>query len=238
MTCWGGAASRAARAALASSKEAVRSSNCSDCRSSASLEASSSASARPRSALTAARRSSMMRRCSSAASVLPISSLLSSLRASTSANSSLFLRCSCVTASFSSRGEGSVLTRALFLISLARRPNRRVEHVSWALERAGEQQTTSEVRQLPPKASLRIIVSFESRYGMCLPLPWSSESLWMTLVRAESDLLIIFASSRVWPDAPVLPTLSDPARSTRFSLDMVLEPSMAFVCSMNMLKME
>lgn len=32
---------------------------------------------------------------------------------------------------------------------------------------------------------------------------------------ADRDLLIIFASSSCWPEAPVLRTISDPARSTR-----------------------
>ena len=71
----------------------------------------------------------------------------------------------------------------------------------------------SEVLLLPPRASCRIRVSFESRYGTCFF--WSASDL-MTCPSAESDWLIFMASSRVWPFAPVLPTFSLPARSTRF----------------------
>lgn len=37
----------------------------------------------------------------------------------------------------------------------------------------------------------------------------------ITMPSADNDLLIFFASSNVWPEAPVFPTFSDPARSTR-----------------------
>lgn len=40
----------------------------------------------------------------------------------------------------------------------------------------------------------------------------------MTMPRALKLLLIFFASSSVCPVAPVLPTFSDPAKSTRYKL--------------------
>ena len=68
----------------------------------------------------------------------------------------------------SSRGESSVLTRALFLIDLARIPKRSVDSVSASLYDDGEQLMISVVRELPPRDSCRIRVSLESRYGTCL----------------------------------------------------------------------
>ena len=40
----------------------------------------------------------------------------------------------------------------------------------------------------------------------------------MTLPNADKDLLIILASSNVYPDAWVLPAFSEPAKSQRYSL--------------------
>lgn len=64
---------------------------------------------------------------------------------------------------FNSALDISVLTRALFLILFARIPKRRVESVSDSLKDAGEQLMMSVVRELPPRDSWRIRVSFESR---------------------------------------------------------------------------
>lgn len=63
----------------------------------------------------------------------------------------------------SSAGESSALTRAEFLMDLARIPNRRVERVSASLYDDGEQLMIKVVRELPPRDSCRIRVSFESR---------------------------------------------------------------------------
>ena len=52
----------------------------------------------------------------------------------------------------------------------------------------------------------------------------------MTLESAESDLLIILASSSVVPLAPVFSIFSLPARSTRFSWPLRVEPSSRFFC--------
>ena len=51
------------------------------------------------------------------------------------------------------------------------------------------------VRELPPRDSCRILVSFESRYGTWLDFPSVNEL--MTIPKADSDLLIFFASSNV-----------------------------------------
>mmetsp|Transcript_19825 Transcript_19825/g.70137 ORF Transcript_19825/g.70137 Transcript_19825/m.70137 type:complete len:209 (+) Transcript_19825:341-967(+) len=50
-------------------------------------------------------------------------------------------------------------------------------------------------------------------------------SAWMQLPSADSDWLMLFASSSVVPAAPVRSTRSDPAKSTRLSWLTLLEPS-------------
>lgn len=67
----------------------------------------------------------------------------------------------------SSSGESSALTRAVFLIDLARIPKRSVESVSDSLYDEGEQLMIRVVREFPPKDSCRILVNLESRYGIC-----------------------------------------------------------------------
>ncbi len=86
----------------------------------------------------------------------------------------------------------------------------------------------------------RILVSLESRYGICCPLLRGSASALMTfpselklyeqslitdhasiickIVIIVHLLLIAAPSLRVFPCAPVDSTLSDPAKSTRFTL--------------------
>lgn len=63
----------------------------------------------------------------------------------------------------SSSGESSWLTRALFLMDLARIPKRSVPSVSASLYEDGEQLMMRVVLELPPNDSCRIRVSFESR---------------------------------------------------------------------------
>lgn len=89
-----------------------------------------------------------------------------------------------------------------FIIHLL--PKSRVLFVSLSLNEAGEQQITIVVLALPPNDSCKIRVSFESLYGMCDLLP--SANAEMTLPKAESDLLMFFASSSTVPSAPVLDT--------------------------------
>lgn len=52
----------------------------------------------------------------------------------------------------------------------------------------------------------------------------------MTIPKAERDLLIFFASSRVCPEAPVFPTFSEPARSTKYRLPVFCAPVSVFRC--------
>ena len=71
---------------------------------------------------------------------------------------------------------------------------------------------------------------------MCRDVPSVRELI--TFPSAERDLLIFLASSRVWPVAPVLPTFSDPARSTRKSCPERMEPVSMFFWEMVRTKME
>lgn len=54
----------------------------------------------------------------------------------------------------------------------------------------------------------------------------------MTIPKAESDLLIFLASSKVCPEAPVFPTFSEPARSTRYKLPVFCAPVSVLRCCM------
>lgn len=83
-------------------------------------------------------------------------------------------------------------------------PKSNVDFVSDSLKLAGEQQIIMVVRALPPRDSCKILVSLESRYGMWVLLPSASAEI--TLPRAESDLLMFFASSKTVPSAPVFDT--------------------------------
>ena len=76
-----------------------------------------------------------------------------------------------------------------------------------------EQVIRRHVWELPPRDSCRILVSLESRYGMKAFFDFCSVRALMTLPSAESDLLIILASSKVEPLASVFSTFSEPARS-------------------------
>lgn len=76
---------------------------------------------------------------------------------------------------------------------------------------------TRTVYEFPPRLSYRILVNFESRYGMKTFFFVSVKAL-MTFPSAESDLLIILASSSVEPFASVFSTFSEPAKSQQKSL--------------------
>ena len=80
---------------------------------------------------------------------------------------------------------------------------------------AGDTQHTSAVSALPPNALDNSRVSFESRNGGCLLLPWlSCEMMVPSVMRL---LLMWLASFSRAPVAPVLEARSDPARSTTHS---------------------
>ena len=72
------------------------------------------------------------------------------------------------------------------------------------------------VLELPPKLSLSIRVNLESRYGTWVLFP--SVRAVITCPKVVRLLLIVLASSRVYPVAPVFATFSLPARSTRYNL--------------------
>ena len=151
--------------------------------------------------------------------------------------------------------------RALFLMLFARMPKRKVERVSASLYSHGEQLMMSVVRELPPSDSCRILqvkqvqryaqqgiaggdrpagstylVSFESRYGICELLP--SVKALMTIPSADKLLLIFLASSSVCPLAPVFPTFSEPARSTRYRLPVFCVPVSVLRWAIVITKME
>jgi len=78
------------------------------------------------------------------------------------------------------------------------------------------------VLELPPRLSFNRWVSFESLKGMCgSPYPRAR----ITLPRYERLWLIFLASSKIFPVAPVWLILSDPARSTKLSFAVLIDPS-------------
>jgi len=60
----------------------------------------------------------------------------------------------------------------------------------------------------------------------------------MTIPNAERDLLIFFASSSVCPVAPVLPTFSEPAKSTKYKFPVFTAPVSVFFWLILIKKME
>lgn len=87
-----------------------------------------------------------------------------------------------------------------------------------------EQVVMMEVQWLPHSESLRMRVSLESLYGICSELV---VRLWITFPKQERERFIFLAYSRVSPVAPVLLTFSEPARSTRHSLDFLTLPCLS-----------
>ncbi len=111
------------------------------------------------------------------------------------------------------------LTKALFWIFFAREAYLRVLRVSSRLSSAGEMAQIIVVRELPPRAFLKIKVSLESRYGTnCLSvLEALSARISMTRPRVDKDWLILAVYlSLSLESTPVLATHSLPARSTRW----------------------
>mmetsp|Transcript_301 Transcript_301/g.307 ORF Transcript_301/g.307 Transcript_301/m.307 type:complete len:279 (+) Transcript_301:796-1632(+) len=129
---------------------------------------------------------------------------------------------------FSSATVYSLLIFGLFLIDFALIPNLSVLMVSASLYGEGEQVTISAVLEFPPKESCNTLVSLESLYGICVDFPSVSDV--MTNPSIVRDLLIFFASSSLLPAAPVFPTFSLPAKSTRYSFPTFVEKSCEFVC--------
>lgn len=80
------------------------------------------------------------------------------------------------------------------------------------------------------RASCRIRVSLESRYGMWNALPGEPQvRAFITFPRAERDLLMVLASSRTFPSAPVFSAFSDPAKSTRSNFPALTLPTVSNV---------
>jgi len=97
---------------------------------------------------------------------------------------------------------------------LAAVPNQSVVIVSGSLYGEGEHVIIRAVFELPPSDSERSLVSFDSQYGMKL-FSFPSVSALITFPSVVNERLIPLASFKVWPEAPVFPTFSDPARSTK-----------------------
>jgi hypothetical protein len=106
---------------------------------------------------------------------------------------------------------------ASFLIFLALDANFKVDSDSPYESGDGVTIPINVVLQLPPKESKRILVMKLSLYGIWLRVCLSVNAA-ITFPSALRDLLIYLDSSKRAPIAPVIETLSDPAKSTKFSL--------------------
>lgn len=89
----------------------------------------------------------------------------------------------------------SLFTFALFFIERARWPKRNVLSVSWSLYGCGEHVIIKQVLELPPSDSERILVNFDSLYGIWVA--FLSVNAVITFPSVVKLLLIIFASSKV-----------------------------------------
>lgn len=90
---------------------------------------------------------------------------------------------------------------------------------------------TSEVLEFPPSDYFKKKVSFESlkgTWGLFPVGPGDAVSARIQFPRHDKLWLIFLASSKVCPAAPVFSILSDPAKSTKFNLDLRLDPSVKF----------
>lgn len=125
----------------------------------------------------------------------------------------------------------SRFTTGLFLIFLALLAYLIVLKLSSWLLSAGEAQAIIVVRELPPSESCKILVNFESLYGMNVSsLP--SVRADMTLPKADRPLLIEMPSYICLPLAPVFFIRSEPAKSTKWNLaDTRSSEVAAFACA-------
>ncbi len=84
---------------------------------------------------------------------------------------------------------------------------------------AGDTAAIIHVFELPPNAFCKILVRFDSRYGTTESFFFPTDFSANIAIHFPNTLklLLIFVPSRSrWPVAPVSPTRSDPARSTRW----------------------
>ncbi|KAH9420524.1 hypothetical protein DERP_000950 [Dermatophagoides pteronyssinus] len=80
----------------------------------------------------------------------------------------------------------------------------------------GDIQAIINVFVLPPRLSCNNLVNFESLNGICFDFPSTNADI--TLPNADNDKLILVASFKRSPAAPVFDCRSLPARSTKFNL--------------------
>mmetsp|Transcript_2860 Transcript_2860/g.5048 ORF Transcript_2860/g.5048 Transcript_2860/m.5048 type:complete len:243 (+) Transcript_2860:4415-5143(+) len=158
-----------------------------------------------------------------------VSSSLSRLRLSASSRCRRWISSSAA----SNRACSSVADRTTFcrvrhLICFAWLANTSVEADSAALYGLGEMAQMRVVTWLPPSESCRTRVSTELRKLTC---SWDRQSWWITWPSTDRDWLMVAPSWAATPVAPVLESRSDPARSTRFSLDVISRPSRSFWCT-------
>ena len=113
------------------------------------------------------------------------------------------------------------MTDGLFSTFFAHSANLNEFSVSSACLIDGPMLTIIDVHELPPSESCNSHVSLASRNGVCFE-PFSVNEL-MQLPSALSEKLMVLASSSHESDAPVFLTRSEPARSTRKSVDMVMQ---------------
>lgn len=111
---------------------------------------------------------------------------------------------------------------------------------SWKASGAGEIIVNIVVLQFPPKLSLNKRVSKEFLYGIWAGVLFSVKAE-ITIPKQLKLLLIFLHSSSLFPEAPVTLTLSDPAKSTKFSLaTLIYFPSLwvtfSLICSIVMIK--
>jgi hypothetical protein len=78
------------------------------------------------------------------------------------------------------------------------------------------------VLAFPPKDSESSLVSLDSLYGTKL-LSLPSVRALITFPKVVRERLIPFASFKVYPLAPVFPTFSDPAKSTRYNFPILTD---------------
>ena len=87
------------------------------------------------------------------------------------------------------------------------------------MKEAGDTLANITVLVLPPNESASNLVNFESLYGICLRF---EDNASITEPNAVKLKFIFFPSSNVFPVAFVLPTLSLPAKSTKFNLPLLI----------------
>ena len=83
---------------------------------------------------------------------------------------------------------------------------------------AGDMHASIVVRELPPNEFYKILVSFESLYGMwsCFSFDVNAD---ITYPKAKRLLFIFIPSFIVYPYAPVFFIFSEPAKSTKWNFD-------------------